>query len=118
MLPKSDLVPDVVSGGGDSVALRVPDHPVPRAIVNLLGCAITGTSANRSGAPSSTTAHEVRRQLGSDVDMVVDGGECRAGLASTVVDVTGPSPRILRQGAVSRAALESVLGMSLPEAAG
>lgn len=117
VLPRSELVPKVVTGGGDSVALRVPDHPVPRAIIRLLGGAITGTSANRSGAPSATTAQDVKCQLGSDVDMVLDGGECRGGLASTVVDVSGPSPRILRQGAVSREALESELGMSLDEAA-
>ena len=117
VLPKSDLVPGVVSGGGDTVALRVPDHPVPRAIARLLAGAITGTSANRSGAPSATTAQDVRHQLGSDVDMVLDGGDCRGGLASTVVDVTGPSPRILRQGAVSREALESEIGVRLEEAA-
>ena len=117
VLPKSHIVPDVVSGGGDSIALRVPDHPVPRAIVRLLGGAITGTSANRSGASSPTTAQEVRRQLGSDVDMVVDGGECRGGLASTVVDVTDPSPRVLRQGAVSREELEKVLGVEVEGAA-
>ncbi len=117
VLPKSGLVPDVVSGGGNSVALRVPDHPVPRTIVNRLGGAITGTSANRSGAPSPTTAQEVRRQLGSDVDLVVDGGRCRGGEASTVVDVTGPIPRVLRQGSVAREDLEEALGMELGEAA-
>ncbi len=117
VLPRSGLVPDAVSGGGDTVALRVPDHPVPRRIVRMLGCAITGTSANRSGAESPTTARDVRRQLGSEVDLIVDGGECRGGVASTVVDVTGASPRILRQGAVSREDMEAVLGVKLDEAA-
>ena len=113
VVPKGGLVPDVVSGGGDSVALRVPDHPVPREIVRQLGGAITGTSANRSGASSPTTAQDVRSQLGPEVDMIVDGGECRGGVASTVVDVRGPSLKILRQGSVSRGDLEEVLGMQL-----
>ena len=113
VVPKGGLVLDVVSGGGDSVALRVPDHPVPREIVRQLDGAITGTSANRSGDASPTTAQDVKRQLGSEVDLIVDGGECRGGVASTVVDVTGPSLKILRQGSVSRGDIEEVLGMQL-----
>ena len=115
VVPKGGLVLDVVSGGGDSVALRVPDHPVPREIVRQLGGAITGTSANRSGAASPTTAQDVRSQLGAEVDLIVDGGECRGGVASTVVDVTGPLPMILRQGSVSKEELEAALGMEVNE---
>ena len=115
VVPKGGLVLDVVSGGGDSIALRVPDHPVPREIVRQLGGAITGTSANRSGAASPTTAQDVRSQIGAEVDMIVDGGECRGGVASTVVDVTGPLPMILRQGSVSKEELEAALGMEVNE---
>ena len=115
VVPKGGLVHDVVSGGGDSIALRVPDHPVPREIVRQLGGAITGTSANRSGAASPTTAQDVRSQLGAEVDLIVDGGECRGGVASTVVDVTGPLPMILRQGSVSKEELEAALGMEVNE---
>ena len=115
VVPKGGLVLDVVSGGGDSIALRVPDHPVPREIVRQLGGAITGTSANRSGAASPTTAQDVRSQLGAEVDLIVDGGECRGGVASTVVDVTGPLPMILRQGSVSKEELEAALGMEVNE---
>ena len=115
VVPKGGLVLDIVSGGGDSIALRVPDHPVPREIVRQLGGAITGTSANRSGAASPTTAQDVRSQLGAEVDLIVDGGECRGGVASTVVDVTGPLPMILRQGSVSKEELEAALGMEVNE---
>ena len=115
VVPKGGLVLDVVSGGGDSIALRVPDHPVPREIVRQLGGAITGTSANRSGAASPTTAQDVRSQIGAEVDMIVDGGECRGGVASTVVDVTGPLPMILRHGSVSKEELEAALGMEVNE---
>ena len=116
VVPKGGLVHDVVSGGGDSVALRVPDHPVPREIVRQLGGAITGTSANRSGALSPTTAQDVRIQIGAEVDLIVDGGECRGGVGSTVVDVTGPLPMVLRHGSVSKEELEAALGMEVDEA--
>lgn len=110
VLRSNDQVPDEITAGMGTVALRVPDHPVPRAIARQLGGAITGTSANRSGEHSATTAGEVRHQLGTDVDLVVDGGECRGGKASTVVDVTGSSLRVLREGAVLMEELETVLG--------
>ena len=110
VLRKGSNVPDVVTGGAPTVAVRVPDHWAPRAVVRGLGAPITGTSANRTGMPSLTTAEAVRRQLGDEIDYVVDGGRCPLGTASTVLDVTGPSPIILREGAVSRRRIEEVCG--------
>ena len=113
VLRKHDIIPDVVTGGSDTVAVRVPDHWVPRAIVRELDAPITGTSANRSGMPGLTTAQEVREHLGNDIEMVIDGGRCSKGVASTVLDLTGPSPLILREGAVSRREIEEVCGERL-----
>ena len=106
-------LPAVVTGGRDTVAVRVPDHPVPREMARLLGHAITGTSANRTGVAPASTAAEVREQLGDSVDMVVDGGRATGGVASTVVDVSGASPRLIRAGAVSRTAIEDACGAPL-----
>ncbi len=110
VLPKRPEVPGIVTGGRDSVAVRVPDHPVPRRIAGKLDGAITGTSANRSGDPGITTARAVEAALGNDVDMVVDGGETPGGVESTVVDLTGSEPTILRLGAVSRELVEAACG--------
>ena len=108
VLKKSDAVPGLVSGGADTVALRVPDHPVPRAIVRKLGFPITGTSANRSGESALTTARDVRREFGDELDLIVCGGSTPSGLASTVLDLSGDSPGILRHGAVSRRDIEEI----------
>ncbi len=102
VLPKSSLVSDIVSAGGNTVALRVPAHPVPLALVKGLGGAIVGTSANKSGMPSALTAEEVRAQLGEVVDLVIDGGPTPGGTESTIIDVTGASPVIVREGAIAR----------------
>ena len=110
VLRRSDAVPDAVTGGGDAVAVRVPDHLVPREIARRLGSPITGTSANRSGLPPATTASEVREQLGNRVDYVLDGGAVRSGVPSTVLDLTGPRPVIVRPGAVAPGAIAEVLG--------
>lgn len=93
-------VPALVSGSADTIALRVPDHPVPQGLVRGLGAAITGTSANKSGMPTPTTAREVFAQLGSSVDYIMDAGPAPQGVASTIVDVTGPEPRLLREGII------------------
>lgn len=88
---------------GETVGVRVPDHPVPRELVRLLGSAITGTSANRSGnQPEPLTADDVRAQLGDAVDLVIDGGRCPGGRPSTVVDCTTEPLRIVREGAIGR----------------
>ena len=110
ILHKATTVSSLVSGGTDKIAVRVPNHPVPVAIVQGLGAPITGTSANRSGRPSPTTAQEVHRQLGDRVDLIIDGGRCPGGSDSTVVDLTEDPPRMLRQGAISREEIERVCG--------
>ena len=110
VIRRSDAVPDAVSAGRDTVAVRVPDHPVPREIARRLGSPITGTSANRSGLPPATTAAEVREQVGDSVDYVLDGGSVCSGVPSTVLDLTGPEPVMVRPGAVCAEAIAEVLG--------
>ena len=106
VLTKAPHIPDRVTGGGPTVAVRIPDHPVPRNLVRHLGAPITGTSANRSGAPPARTPQEVLAQLGESVSIIIDGGECPIGSPSTVVDCSQGVPRILREGAIPRATLE------------
>lgn len=96
---------------GETVAVRVPDHPVPRELCRLVRGPITSTSANVSGGPEALTAAEVRAQLGDAVDLVIDGGRCPGGTPSTVVDCTVTPPRILREGAISRREIEQVTGV-------
>ena len=110
VLRKSDAVPYVVTGGMETIALRVPDHWVPRAIARKLGAPITGTSANRSGSRGATSARDVRDDFGDTVDLVVDVGDGSASLPSTVLDLTGKQPRMLRKGAVSQQEIEDVVG--------
>ena len=110
VLHKGRNIPDTVSGGLDTVGLRVPDHWVPRAIVRELGAPITGTSANRTGLPGHTTADAVREQLGKEIDYVIDTGLCSSGSASTVLDLSGPMPIIVREGAVSIEEISEVCG--------
>ncbi len=110
VLHKSSSVLDVITGGGMTVAVRIPAHPVPVALVEGLGTPIVGTSANLSGKPSALTADEVYSQLGDKIDLVIDGGRCPGGRESTVVDVTGEEPVVLREGAISREELERVCG--------
>jgi L-threonylcarbamoyladenylate synthase len=91
------------------VAVRIPAHPIPIALIEGLGTPIIGTSANLSGRPSPLTAEEVHSQLGDKVDLIIDGGRC-PGQESTIVDVTGETPVILRAGAISREEIEQVIG--------
>ncbi len=110
VLRRSHLIPPAVSGGLDTVALRVPDHPVPRAIVGEIDAPITGTSANRTGDEGLTTADAVRRVFGREIDMVIDG-RADAGLPSTVVDMTDQKPSVLRHGALPACDVEAILGL-------
>jgi len=108
VLHKASSVSTVVSGGGEKIAVRVPNHPVPLALIEGLGAPITGTSANLTGSPSPDTAEEVHQQMGDRVNLVIDGGRCPGGMDSTVLDLTGETPRILREGAISREEIERV----------
>ena len=110
VLHKSNSVPDIVTAGGITVAVRVPAHPIPIALAEGLGAPIVGTSANVSGKPSALTADEVYSQFGNKIDLVIDGGRCPGGRESTIIDVTGDEPVILREGAISREELEKECG--------
>lgn len=107
---RSERVPSLVAGGGPTVALRVPNHPVPRALVRAVGVPIVGTSANTHGMPSPVTAQLAVYDLGDRVDLVLDGGRVPGGRESTVVDVTSQSPRVVRQGAIPAKEIESLFG--------
>lgn len=100
VLPKAASVPGSITAGGDKVAIRIPNHIAPLTIIRRLGIPIIGTSANISHKPSAVTAQQVERQLGKQIDLIVDMGRCPGGLESTVVDVTGEMPVILRQGVI------------------
>ena len=113
VLRKADAIPGVVSGGLDTIALRVPDHQVPRAIVRELGAPITGTSANRSGNAGLTIADDVQKEFGDEIDLLVDGGDDPSGDASTVLDLTVEPPLILREGSVLRPEIEELLGRTV-----
>ncbi len=99
--------------GGDTVALRVPDHRLVRRIVRALGEPITGTSANRSGARAPSSAAEVAIQMGEMVELIIDGGQSGTRLESTVIDITRSKPEIVREGAVSRREVEEALGRAV-----
>lgn len=108
VLLKAESVPDIVTGGGKTVAVRMANHPMPVAIIRGLGVPIVGTSANLSGHPSALTAEEVRAQIGDRVDMIIDGGQCPGGIESTIVDLSGETPLILRKGAIPLEEIEQV----------
>lgn len=101
VLPRGRDVPDIVTAGRDTVAVRMPDHPVALRLLQLAGVPVAAPSANRSGAPSPTTRQDVMEDLGDRIDGVLDGDVPRVGLESTVVDCTGPLPVLLRHGGVS-----------------
>ncbi len=110
VLPRGPGVPDAVTGGRDTVAVRVPAHPVALALLREFGGPVAAPSANRFGRPSPTTAQDVRDELGDAVDVVIDGGPCEIGIESTVVDMTTEPPQVLRPGRISAAQLAHVLG--------
>jgi len=102
------VLPDVLTGGATTIGLRVPDHPAPRALAAAVGPLPT-TSANRSGQPEARDATEIAVQLGDAIELIIDGGVAHGGPASTVVDCTGPTARVLRVGAIRFDQLATVL---------
>jgi L-threonylcarbamoyladenylate synthase len=108
VVPKAARVPAEVSAGGDSVAVRVPDHALARDLIRAAGAPLATTSANLSGQPSPVTAQDVAAQLAGRIPFILDGGPCPGGVASTVVDLTGPRPAVLRPGPIS---LEEILAV-------
>jgi L-threonylcarbamoyladenylate synthase len=110
IVPKSAKVPDIVTAGLPSVALRMPAHPVALAVIAASQLPLAAPSANRFTHLSPTTAQHVRDGLGDAVDFVLDGGPCSVGIESTVVSLAGETPRILRSGMISRTQIEEVIG--------
>ena len=114
ILKRNPSVPDAVTGGQDTVGLRVPDHPLALQLLREFGSAngggLAAPSANRFGRVSPTTAAHVREELGDSVAMILDGGPCAVGIESTILDLSGGKARILRPGMLDAAAIGAVLG--------
>lgn len=113
ILKRANGVSDLVTGGQDTVAMRVPAHPLAQALLKAFGGGIVGPSANRFGRVSATTAEHVRQEFGDAVDCIIDGGACEVGIESTIVDLSGAKPALLRPGIITTAQIESVLGKAL-----
>lgn len=116
LLRRGAHVSDAVTGGRPTVAVRVPAHPLTLAVLRAFGGGVAAPSANRFGKVSPTTAAHVRADLGDDVDMVLDGGPCAIGVESTIVDLTGARPVVLRTGAITAERLSEVLGTPVDRA--
>lgn len=110
ILARGARVPRAVTGGQDTVALRVQDHPVALALLRAFGSGIAAPSANRFGHLSPTTAAHVRAEFGDELPLILDGGPCRVGIESTIVDLSRGAPVVLRPGAVSAADIARVVG--------
>lgn len=110
VLPKNPIVPDIVTAGGSTVAIRMPAHPIALALIKGCGFPLAAPSANASSQLSPTKAEHVVRGLQNRIDLILDGGPTSGGLESTVLDLTGPLPRLLRPGLVSGEDIEKVIG--------
>lgn len=113
LVPRTRLVPDWVTGGRDTVALRIPAHDMTIALLESLNDAVVAPSANRFGRVSPTTAQHVVDDLGDSVDLVLDGGQCAIGIESTIVECTDSSVQILRPGKVSAVEIAKVTGLDI-----
>jgi L-threonylcarbamoyladenylate synthase len=110
ILRRQPAVPDEVTGGQDTVGLRCPAHPMALALLHEFDGGLAAPSANRFGHVSPTSAAHVYDEFGAAVPVVLDGGECEVGIESTILDLTGPVPRILRPGRITRAQIEAHVG--------
>jgi len=110
VLPKTERVPAVTTGGLETVAVRMPGHPIARQLIELSGCPIAAPSANRFGRPSPTTAQHVLEDLDGRIELILDGGPTPIGVESTVLDLTQDPPMILRPGGVTLEVLQEILG--------
>lgn len=110
VMEKSERIPDVVSAGMPTVAIRFPSHPIARELITAAGVPIAAPSANRSGFPSTTTAEHVLRDMDGKIEAVLDGGPCGVGVESTIVAPTFDPPRLLRPGGITLEQLRAVLG--------
>lgn len=110
VLEKQPTIPSIVTAGLSTVGLRMPSHPMALALIRAAGVPLAAPSANRFTQLSPTTADRVRGGLGSDVDLILDGGPCRVGIESTVLSLVGPHPVLLRPGGIARLDLEAIIG--------
>lgn len=115
VLPRSEVIPRIVTAGGPTVAIRWPAHPIIRAVIEECGFPLAAPSANPSNRISPTTAEHVFAGLAGRIPLIVDGGPCAVGIESTVVDVTSPRPRILRPGGITSAQIRKVWAAGEPE---
>ncbi|MFA5629215.1 MAG: L-threonylcarbamoyladenylate synthase [Dehalococcoidales bacterium] len=106
IMPKADSVNSLITDNKDTVAVRIPKHDLTLDLIKGVGVPLVATSANISGMPNNADAEQVIKQIGDKVDFVLDSGECPLGTVSTIVDVTGEIPVILREGAISRKELQ------------
>lgn len=109
ILPKSDIVPDFVTGGRTGIGIRFPDNEVAQKLINIAGCPIAAPSANISGQPAPISAQDVYDNLGGRIPIILDGGKCRLGVSSTVVDISTGIAKILRVGTISVEAIDNIL---------
>lgn len=115
ILKKQPHVLDVVTGGQDTVGVRIPAHPIAQAVLTAFGGGVAAPSANKFTHVSPTTAAAVQEELNDKVDLILDGGDCTVGLESTILDMTGATPVILRPGMITAQAISDVLGMPVAE---
>jgi L-threonylcarbamoyladenylate synthase len=115
VLPRKhdSVVSLLASAGGDTLGLRMPANQDARALIQAAGVPLAAPSANRSGRVSPTRAHHVKEELGKDIPLILDGGACEVGIESTVVDISGKVPILLRPGSVTREQIEAILGQKL-----
>ncbi len=110
VLPKQQAIPDLVTAGLPTVAVRMPNHPIARSLIQEAGTPIAAPSANPFGYVSPTTARHVADGLGNSVDLILDGGPCQVGVESTIVSLMGPQPELLRPGSITSEQLSAVIG--------
>jgi len=110
VLKKLPLIPGIVTANLSTVGIRMPAHPMALALIRAAGVPVAAPSANRFTELSPTTAEHVRRRLGNEVDLILDGGPCNVGIESTVLSLAEPTPMLLRPGGISRAELEAIIG--------
>jgi len=117
IVKKAAVIPDRTSGGLDTVGIRMPSHPVARAIIDAAGVPLAAPSANTSGRPSPTTARDVLDDMEGKIPAIVDGGACSVGVESTVVDMTGAAPQVLRPGAITEEMIAEAMGTACTDRA-